>query len=951
MKSSRVRSTNRVRVLLGVAVLLAAIAGYRQVVGAQSQPRALITEPVSDTKLVTLAGNTRPEANSRYDRGPVTDSFRMEHMFLQLRRSPGAEHALQQYMGQQADPKSPNYHHWLTAQEIGQRYGLAPEDMVTITGWLQSHGFTVNVVYPNGMVIDFSGTAGEVRKAFHTEIHRLDVDGKLHIANMSDPQIPAALVPAVVGIVSLNDFRPHPMRTKSSNFSRGGTCGPLGAPCEKLVPADVDTIYNLNPLFSGSITGQGERVVVVEDSDVFNPGNAICMGNGTPTGCCSGFGTGSCGTGDWDTFRTTFGLASDFPNGRFVQFQPPPPSGSNNCSDPGAVTDVDVEAILDAEWACASAPNATILMGSCADVTTGSFGTTLASGVFVALQNILNGALSPKPDVVSVSYGESEAVNGASSNAAIDSLYQTGVAGGISIFVAAGDAGSDSNDEDRGPPPSAATFGISVSGFASSPNDVAVGGTDFGDFLTNTSSTYWNASNGANDGSAQSYVPEIPWNDSCASDLLSGFMGTVSTFGPSGLCELALFGSGICTSNREPYGCCDGPGSGICPQPDFSLQVAGGSGGPSSCASGAPSTSGVVSGTCKGWTKPGYQSVFGNPSDGVRDVPDVALFAADGLWGHCYVFCNSNPADMNSCTGDVSTWPCAGGTSFASPIMAGIQALADQKTGSDQGNPNTTYYSLARTEYGASGNASCKSSLGNGVSSSCIFYDITQGDNDQPCVVGDPNCFADGVPTGDVGVLSTSNSSFQNAFGANAGWDFDTGIGTVNATNLVMAFAGSVTVTVTATATATSTSGTPTTTATSTTPSTATPSATMTATATATKTATPTATATPGGGRVSVNRKKLVLNASPMATASSSITIGNRGTGPLTANVSAPEHDPPFTEVGGARGIVIGPGLNHEVIIVYAPTKKGSRSDQILITSDDPTHKKVIKVKIKGRAK
>jgi hypothetical protein len=272
--------------------------------------------------------------------------------------------------------------------------------------------------------------------------------------------------------------------------------------------------------------------------------------------------------------------------------------------------------------------------------------------------------------------------------------------------------------------------------------------------------------------------------------------------------------------------------------------------------------------------------------------------------------------------------------------MAGIQALANQKAGGDQGNPNTTYYSLARAEYGSSGNASCESSLGNEVSSSCIFYDITQGDNDQPCFVGDPDCFAGGLPTYEVGVgvLSTSNSSFQDAFAANAGWDFDTGIGTVNATNLVMAFASS-----SGTPTATSTSGTPTPTATPT----ATPSATM----TATETPTPTATATPGGGRISVNPKKVKLNASPAATASAIITIGNTGTGPLTAKVTAPKHAPPFTEVEGGSGILIGPGLNHQVIIVYTPMKEGSRTDQISITSDDPTHKKAIKVKITGKSK
>ena len=59
-----------------------------------------------------------------------------------------------------------------------------------------------------------------------------------------------------------------------------------------------------------------------------------------------------------------------------------------------------------------------------------------------------------------------------------------------------------------------------------------------------------------------------------------------------------------------------------------------------------------------------------------------------------------------------STWSGAGGTSFASPIMAGIQALVNQKTGAKQGNPNPAYYKLAAKEYGATGQHDCNSTLG-----------------------------------------------------------------------------------------------------------------------------------------------------------------------------------------------------------------------------------------------
>ena len=62
-------------------------------------------------------------------------------------------------------------------EQFGQSFGVAQQDLDAITQWLQSHGFTVNSIYPSRMLIDFSGTAGQIREAFHTEIHNLDVNG------------------------------------------------------------------------------------------------------------------------------------------------------------------------------------------------------------------------------------------------------------------------------------------------------------------------------------------------------------------------------------------------------------------------------------------------------------------------------------------------------------------------------------------------------------------------------------------------------------------------------------------------------------------------------------------------------------------------------------------------------------------------------------------------------
>src|SRR5271169_2021559 len=183
-----------------------------QSAGNAPQARVLITQPIDSNRLHTLAGNTRAEANAQNDRGKVADTFALDHMLLQLQRSPEREQALRNFIDQQHDSTSPNFHKWLTAAQFGQVYGPAPVDIEAVCNWLRSSGFTVNTVYPSGMSIDFSGTAGQVSAAFHTEIHRLSVNDKEHIANMSDPRIPDALTPVVTGIVSLHDFRPHKMK-------------------------------------------------------------------------------------------------------------------------------------------------------------------------------------------------------------------------------------------------------------------------------------------------------------------------------------------------------------------------------------------------------------------------------------------------------------------------------------------------------------------------------------------------------------------------------------------------------------------------------------------------------------------------------------------------------------------------------------------------------------------
>jgi hypothetical protein len=187
----------------------------------------------------------------------------------------------------------------------------------------------------------------------------------------------------------------------------------------------------------------------------------------------------------------------------------------------------------------------------------------------------------------------------------------------------------------------------------------------------------------------------------------------------------------------------------------------------------------------------------------MRVLPDVALFSGDGVWGHFYVYCMSDPAQngvaCNYTNPSDTLALAAGGTSFASPAFSGIQALVNQKTGSSQGNPNYTYYRLAAAQSRNGGAASCNSDRGAPKSpvppaSNCVFYDVTAGDIDVPCEgANDCHGFATSDAQAIYGALSTSSTSFAPAYPAGAGWDFATGLGTVNANNLVNGFASNAT--------------------------------------------------------------------------------------------------------------------------------------------------------------
>jgi len=467
--------TSPIKYLLGVSlsVSLSVLAW-----GQATTPAVRIQRAVDNSQRVVLRGNVHPLARAANDRGAAPGNLALHSMLLLLKRSPEQELALRQLIEDQHTPDSPRYHQWLTPAQFGQRFGVAPADIATVTQWLQSQGFTVDRVNTATDLIEFSGTAAAVAQGLHTAIHRYNVNGVAHWANATDPEIPAALAPVVSGVVSLNNFLKHAGRKRGQGQGlRPLTGGPVpsltftdnnGNPGHALAPGDFAVLYNVAPLYSASpaIDGQGETIAVVGRSDV-DPN-------------------------DISDFRKLF-VPSNSANLPQVIVNGPDPGDTGG--------DDESEADLDVEWSGAIAPNATIdfVVSSSTDTT---------DGVDLSAEYIVDHNLAP---IMTTSFAACEAQLGSSEDQFIESIYEQAAAQGITVIDSSGDtgvAGCDPNDGSE----AAATQGLGVSGLASTPFNVAVGGTEFNE----GSGTFWSATNDpSTHASVLSPIPEEVWNESC----------------------------------------------------------------------------------------------------------------------------------------------------------------------------------------------------------------------------------------------------------------------------------------------------------------------------------------------------------------------------------------------------------------------------------------------------
>ncbi|HTA58791.1 MAG TPA: protease pro-enzyme activation domain-containing protein [Candidatus Baltobacteraceae bacterium] len=719
---------------------------------AQTHPvPSRVTEKVDDARTVQLKGNIHPMARPEFDRGAVADSQPMTRMLLTLQRSGEQETALQQLMDAQQTKGSASYHAWLTPEQFGKQFGPSDADVQAVTDWLTRQGFQVAKVAAGRTTIEFSGNVSQVRNAFHTEIHKFAVNGEEHIANVSDPAIPAALAAAVKGIVALHNF---PMRAHVQN--RGvyrlqrdnGVLKPLftfGNPANfALAPADFAKIYNIPNynVTAGVNDGTGVTIAIVGQSNI-NAQDVI-------------------------DFRNLFGLPQNFTQANNVILNGPDPGLQLATGDEG-------ESILDVEWAGAVAPGAKILLVSTAN--TQSNPTQIINGVDLSAVYIVDNNLG---SILSESYGMCEPGLTAAQNQFFNVLWQQAAAQGISVVVSSGDNGPAGCDPDL--LPNVATDGLAVSGIASTPYNTAVGGTDFDPSAEPVTppNQFWNATNGLTNGSALKYIPETTWDDSsCAFNFPAACTNPDNSVS---ITDISAASGGPSNCALQSGNKCSG-GYAIPPYqigfntqfplvrtiPDISLFAS--NGGP------FPPT----------------------PFSGVANIV-------------CESDVNPNGASCNLNT-PFTDFSLVGGTSAATPPFAAIVALLSQSLGGQRlGNVNYGLYAAAANDTQNNYKAgACSSSLNQTPGATCVFNDVTKGNIGVACAQNNKSV-VDGTTTWCNGIGASFGVTFSNggvAFPATQGYDLATGLGSINVTNLLARWAALTPRTVTTTTVSNPSGGTP----------------------------------------------------------------------------------------------------------------------------------------------
>ena len=209
------------------------------------------------------------------------------------------------------DPKSSNYHHWLTESDL-EKYAPTAAEFETVKKELVSHGYSVVSSDPQRFSIRVHGTAGITEEAFQTELHTFSHNGKVFQAHIRDAQLTGEAGKLVDSVAGLERHQVRPLITVATNPRTGkplfkkvvtkadlgstllssitgtalspaaeftyptpGSALPIGifygnvydinpSLAVSYTPAQLQKHYGLTPLISKGYDGSGQTIALVE---------------------------------------------------------------------------------------------------------------------------------------------------------------------------------------------------------------------------------------------------------------------------------------------------------------------------------------------------------------------------------------------------------------------------------------------------------------------------------------------------------------------------------------------------------------------------------------------------------------------------------------------------------------------------------------------------------------
>ncbi len=401
------------------------------------------------------------------------------------------------------DPTSRNYRHWLTKAAFMQRYGPTEAEAKTVEQFFTSHGLKIVKSDADHFFVRAQGTAAQVSGAFHVTLNNYELNGRTVRANTGDPVIAGAaaeLVASVAGLDTLGYTHPVVNRTttrvplpaasdaqaaatpKVTTAAMNPACFP-GKETQTFTsegslpdatytgnaytrsntgcgytPNNIQTAYNLKPLYAQKYDGTGQTIVILD----------WC---GSPTI-----------TADANAFSARFGLPK-LTSSNFKIIYTPTPS---YCEA------VDPEINIDVEWAHAIAPGAGIDLV----VPPSNSFQDIDEGLYYAVDYQLG-------NVISGSFGAEEYYSSPTTLAQLDLIAETAAILGISENFSTGDEGDFTYDQPKYNP-------ASVSAPADSPYATGVGGISLA--LNSNNTIAWQSGWGTNENllAEEGYVNDTP---------------------------------------------------------------------------------------------------------------------------------------------------------------------------------------------------------------------------------------------------------------------------------------------------------------------------------------------------------------------------------------------------------------------------------------------------------